>query len=281
MAMFIKCQCSDCSAEGTVKLSLKSRGGRSAYLCSFHAEHLEGYNTESTAERGLKKVNPFTFGMELETSSSTIENRIELCGLGFIPTSDVTCNVEYKSSIWQGLNSPIKTFKSIEVMMGEGLEMDDDCGTHFHVGHRNYQPETVREFYHELFDELGKLTEANPAAARAVWGRSFLDTDWAYPTHRIHNALDHCSMVNLQHSYSLEFRLAKFRNAEQYSNVARLCKGIMGAVMNNFVEHYYDNDFDTSRYPAVRYYRKHKAQVAGKKIAKLYIKACAEAGYIL
>lgn len=288
MAMFIKCQCEGCANEGTIRLTLRKRGGRGAYLCERHAMSMERYSYESTATRGGegelgRRGGGFSYGMELETSASTIQTRIELCGLGFTPTSDSTVDVEYKSPIWYGLNSPVKTFRSIQDMMDKGeLGIDYSCGTHFHVGHISYgwkQCEMVSEYYHEIFDEIGRLTQGNNPAANAVWGRSC--NRWAIPTHESDYADNHTNMFNLQHDNTIEFRLCKFRSVEQYTKLVHFCKSVMATILNNFIAHYDDDDFDISRYPSIRYYRKHKAIMTGRKIAKLYIKLAAEYGYSL
>jgi hypothetical protein len=47
---------------------------------------------------------------------------------------------------------------------------------------------------------------------------------------------------------------------------------LFNAIAENFVKHFNDSDFDTRRYPTIKAYRKHKAEVTANKLVKLYEK---------
>ena len=275
MARIARCMCNNCNAIGTVKVPIAKRGDRFGYMCDFHARYLEGYSDENNFRKGNRKANGFTFSAELETSASTAKARGELLDFGFLPTSDCTVNVEYKSPIYEGLNAISKQTASIEKMMQSGeIRIGNECGTHFHVGHVDHiNPNTmqyIRRFYHSIFVPLSDCMVTNPEATKAFWGREF--TYYASPIDRHTDATGHCNFVNLQHSYTIEYRLAKFVTAEQYMNVVKFCRDATAAVIENFVKHFNDTDFDRSRYADVTAYRKHKAEVTANKIIKLYKK---------
>lgn len=270
-----KCMCKGCMNEGTNPVSIAKRGNRNGYVCNFHLYNMEGYNDENGYRHGSRKVNGFTFSVELETSYSDSKARGELLDFGFLPTSDCTVDVEYKSPIYEGLNAISKQCVSIERMMNERhMRIDSDCGTHFHVGHVDgINPITMgylKRFYHSLFLPLCETMKANPAETIAFWGRNF--TYYADTINESSNPEGHCNFVNLQHDYTIEFRLAKFQNAEQYMNMVRFCKEVVNTVINNFIEHFNDEGIDSTRYSNMTEYRKHKAQVTANKIVKLYKK---------
>lgn len=273
--MMIKCACKNCLSEGTVKTTAARRGERAVYMCAFHAESLLGYTTENTFRMGTEKVNPFTYGVELETSFSTEKARAEILLDGYLPTSDCTVNVEYKSPIYNGLNAVTKHAATFGNLIDAGeLSIGDECGTHFHVGHKTMiNAETmgyIRRFYNSLFVPLSREMESHPEATERLFGRNF--GHWAQPINMGTCATEHTNFVNTQHTYSLEWRIVKFRNADQFMNAARCCKAMTEAVVNNFVEHFNDEPKDARRYPTIRDYRLHKAQVAAEKIVKIFKK---------
>lgn len=279
MARIATCMCPTCNRVGTHPVAIANRGNRNGFLCDYHFRNDEGYSFENPTRRGNRKVNGFTFSYELESNGHNQKSRTELANMGFIPTNDSTVRCEYKSPIYEGLNAISKQVVSIEKMVENGwLSFADrngnTCGTHFHVGHVDgINPRTmeyIRRFYHSLFVPLSNAMVADPNKTAAFWGRNF--TYYASPISYHSSAMAHENFINLQHDYTIEFRLAKFQTAAQYMQVAKFCRDVVNAILNNFVAHFNDTDFDTSRYENQTAYRKHKAMVTGNKIVKLWEK---------
>lgn len=282
MSRLPKCMCKQCNAIGTVKVPIAKRGDRFGYMCEFHARRLEGYSQENDYRHGVRKVNGFTFSNELETSRSTTKARGELIDFGFLPTSDVTVNAEYKSPIYEGLNALSKQCVSIEKLLTDGeLSIGRECGTHFHVGHVDYINGTtmryLRRFNGSLFVPLSNAIMQDQAKAERFFGRR--SNNWAEPVtfedpsgNYDGSMMKHSAMFNLQHDYTIEFRQAKFVNAEQYMQVAKFAKDVTNAIIENFIKHFMDTEWDTRRYPTRTAYRKHKADVTAQKLVKLYEK---------
>jgi hypothetical protein len=274
--------CKDCNRVGTVRVPVAKRGDRFGYLCDFHASREEGYTVENGFRMGDRKAHGFTFSMELETSRSTTKARGELADFGFKPTMDITVDVEYKSPIYEGLNAVSKQCVSIEKMMEAGeVRIGNECGTHFHVGHADYiNPVTmryIRRFNNSLFVPLSNAIMANVEKSARFFGRQ--PNHWAQPVTMSDTSGDysgdymrHESMFNLQHDYTIEFRQAKFISAKQYMQVAKFARDCVNAIVENFVKHFNDSDFDVRRYPTIKAYRKHKAEVTANKLVKLYEK---------
>lgn len=276
------CMCEGCGNNGTVRVPIAKRGNRYGYLCDFHAHRLEGYSVENGFRKGNRKENGFTFSTELEVSNASMKARGELVDFGFKPTADCTVSAEFKSPIYEGLNALSKQCVSVEKLITSGeMRIGSECGTHFHVGHVDYingvTMRYLRRFNGSLFVPLSEAIMADQAKAERFFGRR--SNSWAEPVTMRDPSGDysgdymkHSAMFNLQHDYTVEFRQAKFVNAEQYMAVAKFARDCVNAIIENFIKHFNDNPTDTRRYPTKTAYRKHKAQVTAQKMVKLYEK---------
>ena len=276
MARLPKCSCPNCQNIGTHKVQVFRRGKAGhAYICDFHYRQNESYYTKNNNKQGTTKKNAFTIGVEFETSFSTEKARIEFMQSGYLPTHDSTVNCEYKSPIFNGLNSLSKHCVTFERLINENqLQVNNDCGTHLHIGNTEYLNretlEYIRRFYHSLFIPLSEAMKENPQATERLFGRSL--GYWNRPITENTNAREHTNFINMQHDFTIEFRTCKFINAKQYMNCAKFCVDCVTTIINNFVEHFNDEPTDARRYPTKTAYRKHKAQVTAKKLVKLFEK---------
>lgn len=276
MARIPTCMCPNCNNIGTHKVIVFRRGGEGhGFMCDFHFRNEESYYTKNNNEVGTNKANANTIGVEFETSRSTAKARIEFMASGYIPTQDGTVDVEYKSPIMNGLNSISKHCTTFERLINDGdLEVDETCGTHLHIGNKvTLTPEKleyIRRFYHSLFIPLCEEMKNNPEATERLFGRP-LNT-WASPINENTRPKNHTNFINMQHDYTIEFRVCKFVNAKQYMNAAKFCVKLVDIVTTNFSEHFNDEVTDTRRYPTQTAYRKHKADVAARKMVEAFRK---------
>ena len=232
-----KCACPFCNEIGTHKYAVRRRGGGNAFLCDYHATHLESYGRENSFRIGSMKKNGMTYSYENETSFSDFQARLELCVAGFIPTSDCTVNAEYKSPIYNGANALKAFLPSVEDLITAGhMRIGDNCGTHLHIGHDKYinarYMSYIIRFYHSLFVPLSDALCADNAKATEIFGRDF--GGWARPVSSRTDAEEHTNFVNVQHDYSLEWRRCFFRNAAQYSRCVDFCRACTEIVINTF-----------------------------------------------
>lgn len=276
------CMCKECNAVGTVRVPIAKRGDRDGYMCEYHARRLESYSTENGFRMGDRKKNGFTFSCELEVSNANLKARGELVDFGFLPTSDCTVSAEFKSPIYEGLNALSKQCVSIDKLIANGdMRIGSECGTHLHCGHAEYingrTMRYLRRFNGSLFVPLSNAVMSDPIKAEQFFGRR--SNSWAEPVTMSDPSGDydglrmkHSAMFNLQHDYTIEFRQAKFVSAEQYMQVAKFAKDCTNAIIENFIKHFMDTEWDTRRYPTRTAYRKHKADVTAQKLVKLYEK---------
>ena len=163
--------------------------------------------------------------------------------------------------------------------MQEGhLQINDSCGTHFHVSVNNMKDgngqavymDYVRRFYHSLFTPLANEMRANPEKTKALFGRNF--TGYAQDINEYTDANNRYNFINVTNNNNIEFRLNKFVSAKQAQALTKMEVEMVKCIITNFCEHFMDTEWDRRRYEKRTAYRKHKAQVAGNKIVKLFHK---------
>lgn len=275
------CMYSGCTNDGIIPMRIAKRGNRNGYLCNFHARYLAGYSEENGIHSGDRKKHNFTFSFENETSNSDLKARAELVDFDFLPTRDGTVDVEYKSPIYEGFCAMSKQLVSIEKLIENGhLEIGNECGTHFHVGHWTMiNPQTMRylrRFNNSLFVPLSEAIMADVEKSERLFGRQ--PNHWAEPvTWNDFSGnvsgweMKHEAMFNLQHDWTIEFRQCKFINAKQYMTVAKFARDVVDTLIKNFIMKF-DSDFDRNTFENVTAYRKHIAQYTGRELVKLYFK---------
>lgn len=234
-----KCTCVNCSNIGKYAYGVRRRGMNNAYLCEYHKSGLESYFTENNNFSGKPKKHGLTFGIEFETDSATTYGRLEMMLEDFLPTSDGSINgPEFKSPIFYGTNA-IKAFlPTIDDLIFSGnIGLDwTENGTHTHVGHVTFLNALtmgyIRRFYHSLFVPLNNALKDSPAKTTAIFGRNF--TYYASSINSNSDAMNHCNFINVQHNNTIEWRLAQYHNARQYSACLDFCRKASEIVFNDF-----------------------------------------------
>ena len=271
-----------CGQVGTNKTfhRVVTKNHGSIFLCDECYNRIEGYNDENGLKVNGVKKHGFTYSFEMELTAHHDAFDRMLQYNNFMPTSDSTVAVEYKSPIYQSLNGIRKLFRSMSNELDHDDYFDYACGTHCNIGHTLINGTTIsylKRFYHSLFIPLSRWLELNPEATEKIYGRSL--TRWATPINEYTDPNNHTNFVNLQHNTHVEFRLCKFIDENQYIDCVQLNTKMMTALINNFIEHFNDDDFDTRRYANITEYRKHKATMTGKKLVSLIEKECDKKGY--
>lgn len=234
------------------KVHMKNRGERTAYFCYSCRTHecsVFSYSEENHKRRGNAKVNGYTFSIELETCGCTHDGmrgandkgRAELLNKGFLPSHDGTVDIEFKSPIYEGLNAPIAFInKGVYPLMRSGdIVIDHHCGTHFHVGQKEYiNRDNMVAFlrqnrlYHRLFDRMNATLIENPEECKRLFGRMI--GGWA-DNIRGEDAIEHTNWINVQHDNTIEFRICKLNTADQYCEAMRTCKKIVEILIDGFL----------------------------------------------
>ena len=187
--------------------------------------------------------------------------------------------IEYKTRVYHSLQGATKLFGCFEALLAENhVEMNDKCGSHMHTGlsdgsidFRYLFPDIAT--YFEAFGGVYAYLDKMPnAKMREYFGRGFVSyartlrkvgNHYEMPEHNGNgkkgydtrkftgcenlygteswNCDQHLLAFNLQHSYSIEFRLPRFTNATMYRKIA--------VVMHNvviFLRDYHNGDITIS-----------------------------------
>jgi hypothetical protein len=291
-----KCTCCnlDFFVDTMVGTAMPNRGGRFAYMCPECARRNRYYHTSNNQLQGKAKKNEVGVGWELETSYTDDYARNILFEYGMIPTNDSSLHgvrtCEYVSGIQQGLNIGSKMCVTIESLIQEGhLNINDSCGTHFHVSVDSMKDEHgnmtymgyIRRYYHSLFVPLATAMRNNPEKTKALFGRTF--TGYARDIDQNSDPRNRYLFINVTNDSNIEFRLNRFTTAKQAQTVTKMEVEMVKCIVTNFCEHFQDGyeQIDARRYfrivngeklPSKDAYRKHKAEVTANKLVKLFEK---------
>lgn len=191
------------------------------YICC-NCKRTNGYTTRNRNLKG--KPSAISCSFEFETSSRSRE-LYELLKYKFLGCYDGSIEGnEWKSPIFYSRKSFHCVCRKIDKF---AKYVGDSCGTHLHVGtpYKN-----ILELYkHEIFSPILEEMQNDERKTKKFWGRYFNH----YCYHEIqsgrYNAFNTMSSVE-----TLEFRLLKFKNAEQYIRASDFCIDIT-KLINNFI----------------------------------------------
>lgn len=231
---------------------------RGVFLCDRHMHHLRlalgGYCLENKIHSGKPTKDGLTISFEIETSDMS-----DICATTLvvvfkaIPTSDSTVYIELKSPIFDSLHASTKLLGTMEYFLNNGgLEIDSSCGTHLHCGtidnsidfERLLSPwQNYKAFFEKtaLYISRGMSEEKRIEyfgrdfgtwAKRVFFGDTFLKCD-----NRVLYDMSAChvSAFNVQHSYSIEFRLPKFIGANQYRKCILAMQNMVAILKDTFL----------------------------------------------
>lgn len=209
---------------------------RGVHLCDYHAENvyncLLAYSTEFMTTAGTPNDKMTTICFELECMSPDHTAICQLAQYGFLATSDCTVSAEFKIPICYSLSPVTKWLNGIEWLLNNNhMIIDSNCGTHIHVSHYDrvnedglphvafdYRTLGNKEIYEKLFfpacEYIGSLSREKRIE---YFGAGFRDYAQNPVNHSCYNYCGyHSTIFNVQHSYSLEFRLPRFKTAQQF-----------------------------------------------------------------
>ncbi|HEY7417072.1 MAG TPA: hypothetical protein VH593_17935 [Ktedonobacteraceae bacterium] len=156
------------------------------------------------------------FSLEFEVCSygrSILEQALVLLKYQYKRTYDETVSDEYKSPIYTSIRSfrrPLTVLHDLRDLV------DDHCGTHLHIAcaHKGH----LRVIQADVFSLLLDYMLNHQKQTIQFWGRFFGRYATAPNIDRYH-------CFNLESHYpTLEFRLPRFRTAEQYLRVIKYCR---------------------------------------------------------
>ena len=214
---------------------------RGVFFCDYHFRDIDNclmnYGCEYFITSGKPTAKSISQSIEFETVHNTYKAVATMCAdLHFLPTADCTVEIEYKSPIYLSLQGFTKAVGNIEDMINKlYFDVDRTCGTHLHtsiydgIDHNNkpipkydYTDLSDCDIYEPLFFPMCQyLDNMDDIKLELYFGSDFrrYAVNPIHERHRDYSGL-HESIFNVQHTYSLEFRLPRFSTAEKYRKIA-------------------------------------------------------------
>ncbi|HEY7419235.1 MAG TPA: hypothetical protein VH593_28895 [Ktedonobacteraceae bacterium] len=187
------------------------------YLCAA-CEAQKSYWLSNEVTKGrMCKLPSFSLEFEIAAEAPQRRRALILLQYQFERTHDSSVDDEYKSPIYANL----RAFRKPLMVLHELRDLvSTQCGTHLHVA---FEPKgelySVRE---TVFGPLIAYLSSREEQTIAFWGRTFCDQAQAsLDTSERHV----CFNVRSRHP-TIEYRLPRFRTAEQYLAVVRFCRSI-------------------------------------------------------
>lgn len=181
------------------------------YICR-NCQRGNDYFTKNNNYKGKETSISFSFEFETASRSNAL---FELRKYNFIGCSDGSiAGLEWKSAIYYNRKSFHSVCRKIDKF---AKYVGNNCGTHLHVSTPYKQ--ILDEFKRELFQPLLNVMTENRTKTEKFWGRYF--------GHYCHANIVDCDRYNAINTISsvetLEYRLLKFKNAEQYIRACDFC----------------------------------------------------------
>jgi len=201
-------KCSSCNQE-FLSYSIE-KINKKDYICS-NCKMCRGYSTRNNNFKG--KQTQMSFSFEFETSSRN-KSLYELTKYNFIGCSDCTIEgLEWKSPIFYNR----KTFHNVCKKIDKFARfVGNSCGTHLHVStpYKSKMEQYKRQLFQPILNEMIN----NRDKTIKFWGRDFGNYCKSTIRDERYNTFNTMSSVN-----TLEFRLLKFKSAEQYIRACDFC----------------------------------------------------------
>ena len=189
---------------------------------------VKDYSTPNTMTAG-KGERPLA-SVEFEISR-TDPRQWSLLKHGFLPASDSSVEVEFKSPIyysWKMLHSVcVNALDPLKDLVG------DRAGTHIHMGCERELKNFVTERWPELYTLTSLYMKDHERTTAKVFGRTF--NDYAIALRGGSGSFNRHVWINPTSRHNtLEFRLLKFKSANQYYAAARICYALLKETEKQF-----------------------------------------------
>lgn len=197
------------------------------FLCDHCHSNIHAYSTRNNQINNKPIKSGITLGIEHEQSGSFDYRALMI--MGWIPTSDCTVDVEYKSPIFQSLRGLKLTLETLE--RAGATSGDNRSGTHCHIGtFSESELSTIQSHASELFSALQNVLYNDRIGTTEFFGRYF--TSFAGMTEFYSG---HSVWLNLYTGKpTIELRIGKFISASQYYRVMILAR-FMGQILKSFL----------------------------------------------
>lgn len=226
---------------GGIRVTIPSQKN-GVWVCADHRgkRNLRSYYDENDEIVGKGNADGITISVELESMGYSTHARAYLVKNKFMPTSDSTVDIEYKSPIYYSELPLAKIVGGIEYMDKNPnykfKVFDDRCGIHTHYGFidNHFDFRCLEEHYRQLFRPISDILqyELSRGQIQSIFGRSWGEYNtpcaWDYP-------MAHSNWINIQHKKTLEIRMPRFTTADNYMRFVKCFKKIFKALDTHYI----------------------------------------------
>lgn len=197
------------------------------------ADRHSTYYEENQKRVSKPTAQGYTISKEFEIGESFIQfDHEKICSAyanlltrAFLPTHDCTVTSEWKSPIYNGLQSYSKIAKHLDTLVYlNEWNTDPSYGTHTNIGHTDFTAshmDILRQWHKTLLMPLSDYLESNSTQCIDIFSRDLSGT-WAEPINP-NNPLNHENFINFQHASWVEFRVNKYISYQQDSYATKVC----------------------------------------------------------
>ena len=226
---------------GGIRVTIPSQAN-GVWVCEAHRgrRNLHGYSDENSNVLGTRTADGMSMSIELESVGYSTHARAYLVKNKFLPTSDCTVDIEYKSPIYFSEIPLAKIVGGVEYMdKNDSYKFsvnNSRCGIHTHYGftdnHFNFN--SLEYDYKELFYPLDRLVSSLSETNRIAifgrtWGQYNRPCSFGYP-------MEHSNWINIQHENTLEIRMPRFTDAETYMRFVKCFKKIFKKLNTFYIQ---------------------------------------------
>ena len=176
------------------------------------------YTAKNTTRVGRPSKTTPSFSIEFEVAATTysrssrLNRALLLLKYGYLRTMDDSVDDEYKSPIYSSLRA---FYRPLGVMHQLRDLVTSRCGTHLHV--TLHRKDELRSIQDVVFAPVLAHLLTHASETEAFWGRTLCKYAG------VSNATRYAGFSLWSQHPTLEYRLPRFRTAEQYLNVVRFC----------------------------------------------------------
>lgn len=212
------------------------------WFCKWHnSEYMDLYGYHEKREFIEKSFahptkDGVTIGFELESVGRDAKVYHRLLNYGFLPTQDGTVDIEYISPVYASYKSLSKVIGYVEAVNNDPNfnfnVTSKDCGLHTHYGFNGERLDNILyKNYESVFRPLNDyICNMSSDKQVAIFGRSVggwaVSCEWDYPD-------AHKNMFNIEHLRTIEFRLFRFSNADNYLYYTKVMRAVFAHLFNN------------------------------------------------
>lgn len=203
------------------------------YLPNYHTSQRHGYKSSDGLRVTKDKI---TFGQEFEIVGFSPLMLAQFAYYGFKFEKDCSVTMEGISPIYTSMSGLSKIYglcENYEKNPNVDFSMTNRrCGLHTHFGYDNKPiSNNIKNHCKELFQPIADyIADLSIDKQRYFFGRALIDTDYCEKNISLYS---HYSMFNFEHTYTIEFRLLRFKNANDTAKMVKILRSVMSICFDN------------------------------------------------